>query len=304
MSSCCFSSAISISNLCICCLSCPDISTKVRSCSVTIRRHSIICLLVWSNEASLQWEWRSWDRDCQSVEEKFIFVKMIDVERQAERFPYLASHMSVCQMSTEFSKKLSIFCKVITFIKSVRAFCLFHLSRVSSASFLWSGLQSAPLFAYWDLRPESSDIFLFIWLANSELDSCTQSTSDGDRSKYKLHTCNLWSCSLLWSVRFLRVSSISLCICCIPSLMDSDDILNARHSLLFAWEHREINLLPLSSIPRTRCLKIVTCLQTSPLEITTNITQLRTSCRRSYLNTSVLLAEMSPRLFLFLPRNL
>ena len=201
-------------------------------------------------------------------------------------------------------KKLSIFCKVITFIKSVRAFCLYHLSRMSSASFLSSGLQSAPLFAYWDLRPESSDIFLFIWLAKSELDSCTQSTSDGDRSKYKLHTCNLWSCSLLWSVRFLRVSSISVCICCIPPLMESDDILNARHSLLFAWEHREINLLPLSSIPRTRCLKIVTCLQTSPLEITTNITQLRTSCRRSYLNTSVLLAEMSPRLFLFLPRNL
>ena len=73
---------------------------------------------------------------------------MIDVERQAERFPYLASHMSVCQMSTEFSKKLSIFCKVITFIKSVRAFCLSHLSRVTSASFLSSGLQSAPLFAY------------------------------------------------------------------------------------------------------------------------------------------------------------
>ena len=54
MSQCFLSSAISVSNLFICCLSSPQIFTKVINCSVTARRHSIICLLVPSTDSSLQ----------------------------------------------------------------------------------------------------------------------------------------------------------------------------------------------------------------------------------------------------------
>ena len=49
MSKCCFSSAISDSNLFICSLSSPHIFTKVINCSVTARRESISVLLVSSN---------------------------------------------------------------------------------------------------------------------------------------------------------------------------------------------------------------------------------------------------------------
>lgn len=54
MSQCCLSSAISISNLLICCLNSPQIFTKVSNCSVTARRISISCLLVSSTDSSLQ----------------------------------------------------------------------------------------------------------------------------------------------------------------------------------------------------------------------------------------------------------
>ena len=54
MSQCCLSSAISISNLFICCLNSPQIFTKVINCSVTARRTSIICLLVCRTDSSLQ----------------------------------------------------------------------------------------------------------------------------------------------------------------------------------------------------------------------------------------------------------
>ena len=116
MSQCCLSSAISISNLFICCLSSPQIFTKVINCSVTARRHSISCLLVPSTDSSLQCfimilelerRWSLWSpgayRNCSL---RWLMVK--DILRY---FPYLASHISVSQMSTEFSKKFLSFVK-------------------------------------------------------------------------------------------------------------------------------------------------------------------------------------------------
>ena len=91
LSSCCFSSAISISNLFICSLSSPHILTNVISWSVTARRESINCLLVSSNFSILSSKQKViWSLDKFVIIiinlKNSIFVKMIDVERHADKF--------------------------------------------------------------------------------------------------------------------------------------------------------------------------------------------------------------------------
>ena len=86
MSNCCLSSSISISNLFICSLSSPHIFTNVINCSVTARRQSINCLLVSSNFSILN----NLNLDKFVIIiinlKNSIFVKMIDVERHADKF--------------------------------------------------------------------------------------------------------------------------------------------------------------------------------------------------------------------------
>ena len=158
MSQWCLSSAISISNFSICCLSSRQIFTKVIACSVTARRISISCLLVPRTDSSLQ-----------------CFITILDLVENIlivckddwcwEIFPHPASHISVSQMSTEFSKKNLIFCKMLAVLK----ICLSHLSSIRPASLLCSGLHWAARLAESDLRAETSPWALFISLAKSEL---------------------------------------------------------------------------------------------------------------------------------------
>ena len=86
MSNCCLSSSISISNLFICSLSSPHIFTNVINCSVTARRQSINCLLVSSNFSILN----NLNLDKFVIIiinlKNSIFVKMIGVERHADKF--------------------------------------------------------------------------------------------------------------------------------------------------------------------------------------------------------------------------